>query len=176
MSWWLIRFTMAMLLANAVALGMAGAQEPASPAISTETLIETARAALAKGKVDDAAFLLEGIEAGEGDVDELDFLHGMIAMQRGDWQSAITRFRAMLIRNPDLPRPRLELARAFFNAGEDNLARHHFERVLAGNPPEAVVKNVQGFLDVIRARRRWDAHFGFAFAPDSNVTPPRPRI
>ena len=169
MSRWAIRFASVLLLAIVVALGMAGAQETASPAVSTETLIETARAALAKGEVDDAAFLLEGIEAGEGDVDELDFLHGMIAMQRGDWQAAIARFRAMLIRNPDLPRPRLELARAFFNAGEDNLARRHFERVLAGKPPEAVVKNVQSFLDVIRARRRWDAHFGLAFAPDSNV-------
>ena len=160
---------MALLLAVTVTSYIAGAQESPRPALSTEALIEAARNALAEGKVDDAAFLLEGIEAGEGDVDELDFLHGMIAMERGDWQSAIARFRAMLIRNPDLPRPRLELARAFFNAGEDNLARRHFERVLAGEPPEAVAKNVQGFLDAIRARRRWDAHFGFAFAPDSNV-------
>ena len=169
MSRWLIGFAMAMLLAVIVTSYIAEGQESPSPEISPETLIEAARNALAKGKVDDAEFLLEGIEAGEGDVDELDFLHGMIAMQRGDWQSAIARFRALLIRNPNLPRPRLELARAFFHAGEDNLARRHFERVLAGKPSEAVAKNVQSFLDVIRARRRWDAHFGFAFAPDSNV-------
>ena len=139
------------------------------PLPTAETLIETARAALAKGNLNDAELLLEGIEAEEGNVDELDFLHGMIAMQRKDWPSAIARFRAMLIRNPDLPRPRLELARAFFNAGDDKLARHHFERVLASDPPEAVAKNVQSFLDIIRARRRWDAHFGIALAPDSNV-------
>ena len=168
MSRWLTRCAIALLLAIAFVPG-AGAQEPPRPAISTETLIEAARNALAKGELDDAEFLLEGLEPGEGDVDELDFLRGMIAMQRGNWQSAIARFRAMLIRNPDLPRPRLELARAFFLEGEDNLARHHFERVLAGKPPEAVVKNVQRYLDAIRARRRWDAHFGLALAPDSNV-------
>ena len=169
MSRWLIRFAVSLLLAIIVTSSIAGAQESPRPAIPTETLIEAARAALTQGKVDDAALLLEGIEAGEGDVDELDFLQGMIAMQRGDWQAAIARFRAMLVRNPNLPRPRLELARAFFHAGEDNLARRHFERVLASEPPEAVVKNVQSFLDAIRARRRWDAHFGFALAPDSNV-------
>ncbi len=83
--------------------------------------------------------------------------------------AAIAALRLILIFQPELNRPRLELARAFFLKGEDKLARQHFERVLAGKPPEAVAKNVQRYLDAIRARRRWDAHFGFALAPDSNV-------
>ena len=169
MSRWIIGLAAAMLLLITIVPVTAEAQESSRPAISNETLFEAARKALDEDKLDDAEFLLEGIEAEEGNLDELDFLYGMIAMQREDWQSAIERFRAILIRHPDLPRPRLELARAFFLSGEDNLARQHFERVLASDPPETVVQNVQGFLDVIRARRRWDAHFGFALAPDSNV-------
>ena len=161
MSRWLIGFTIAMLLAVPLTsyITIAGAQESQRSAISSETLIEAAHKALAAGKLDDAETLLEGLETNEKTIDEMDFLYGMIAMQREDWPSAIARFRAILIRHPDLPRPRLELARAFFYAGDDKLARHHFELVLASNPPEAVVKNVQGFLDAIRTRRRWDAHF-----------------
>ena len=75
----------------------------------------------------------------------------------------------MLIDQPGLIRVRLELARAFFYKGEDGLSQEHFERVLAGNPPAPVVANVQRFLTLIRARRRWSMHLGFAVAPDTNI-------
>lgn len=83
--------------------------------------------------------------------------------------AAIAVFHAMLVRRPGLLRVHLELARAFFFKGEDSLAREHFETVLAGDPPPAVVANIRPFLDTIRARRAWTAHFGAALAPDSNI-------
>ncbi len=82
---------------------------------------------------------------------------------------AIAAFRAILVDHPELVRVRLELARAFFLKEEDALARRHFEQVLAGRPPEAVVANIVRFLRTMRARRRWEAHFGAAIAPDSNL-------
>ena len=82
---------------------------------------------------------------------------------------AIAIFHAMLVANPGLVRVRLELARAFFLKGEDELATRHFEAVLAGNPPEAVAANVRRFLDEIRARKRWTYRAGFALAPDTNI-------
>ena len=82
---------------------------------------------------------------------------------------AIATFRKMLIANPRLVRVRLELARAFFLKGEDGLARQHFERVLAGNPPAGVALNVNRFLGQIRARKRWSMRVGFALAPDTNL-------
>ena len=84
-------------------------------------------------------------------------------------EGAIAAFRTMLIDKPGLVRVRLELARAFFYKGEDGLAREHFERVLAGNPPAPVVANVQRFLSQIRGRRRWNMHVGFAVAPNTNI-------
>ena len=78
-------------------------------------------------------------------------------------------FRVILINQPEIVRLRLELARAFFLKGEDSLSQRHFERVLAGNPPEPVVANVRLFLNQIRARRRWGMHLGAALAPDSNI-------
>ncbi len=82
---------------------------------------------------------------------------------------AIEAFRSILVDRPELVRVRLELARAFFHKEEDSLARRHFEQVLAGDVPDAVANNVQLFLDIMRARRRWEAHFGAAVAPDSNL-------
>ena len=82
---------------------------------------------------------------------------------------AIAVLRRMLVDRPDLVRVRLELARAFFLKGEDGLARRHFERVLAGKPPAAVALNVNRFLNIMRARKRWSVRVGAALAPDSNV-------
>ena len=82
---------------------------------------------------------------------------------------AITAFRAMLIAQPGLVRVRMELARAFFLKGEDQLATLHFEQVLAGKPPAPVVLNLNRFLNIMRARKRWSVRVGAALAPDSNI-------
>ena len=84
--------------------------------------------------------------------------------------AAVTALRKMLVAQPGLVRARLELARAFFLKGEDGLAREHFERVLAGNPPAAVALNVNRFLAEIRTRKRWSVRVGAALAPDSNIS------
>ena len=82
---------------------------------------------------------------------------------------SIASFRSILIDNPELVRVHLELARAFFLQREDGLAREHFERVLAGEVPDVVAANVHEFLSIMRARRRWNMHFGFALQPDTNI-------
>ncbi len=66
-------------------------------------------------------------------------------------------------------RVRLELASAFFLQQEDDLARDQFERVLASQPPAAVVSNVQRFLSAMRARRRWSGYVSVALAQDTNI-------
>ena len=82
---------------------------------------------------------------------------------------AIAALRRVLISRPGLVRVRLELARAFFLKREDDLARRHFERVLAGKPPPNVAANVGRFLAEIGARRRWSFNLGASLAPDSNI-------
>ena len=117
--------------------------------------------------------------------DEVDpnalFLYGLASLeasQRPDrtdedreilLNEAIAAFHAMLVEAPGLVRVRLELARAFFLKGEDDLARRHFEAVLAGDAPEPVVANVRNFLAAIEARDRWSFNLGAALAPDSNI-------
>ena len=83
---------------------------------------------------------------------------------------AIATFRRILLDRPDLVRVRLDLARAFFLTGDDELAKAHFEHVLAeGNLPEPVAANVRRFLDQIRAQTNWTMYLGGALAPDSNI-------
>ena len=88
----------------------------------------------------------------------------------GRLDAAIAAFHSILVEQPGLVRVRLELARAFFLAREDSLARRHFETVLAGDIPKPVAANVRRFLNAIRARKQWSARFGMGIAPDSNIT------
>ena len=148
--------------------GAARAEEPARP--GAQALLEAARAAMAAGKPDDAALLLEGVERGEGGIDDLDFLHGSVAMARGDWEAAIERFRAMLSRDPTLLRVRLDLALAYFQAGEDGRAAYHFRQALAAKElPPAVRANALTYLELIRRRRSWSVTGSLAVAPDTNI-------
>ena len=161
---------LALLLVPAVAAEEAATQAPQRPMVSAETLIETARAALAKGALEDAEFLLEGVEPGEGNIDDLDFLHGTIALARQNWEDAIARFRAMLARNPDLPRVRLDLAFAYFQAQEDSNAAYHFRLALGDTTLPSVVRaRALAFLDEIRRRKSWSITGSVALAPDSNI-------
>ena len=157
-------------LASAVTPDPVGAQETPRTELSAETLIEAARAALAKGELEDAEFLLGGIKPGDGNIDDLDFLYGLIAMARKDWQTAIARFRAMLIRDPTLPRVRLDLALAYFQASQDGSAAYHFRQALGDDSlPPAARARVLSFLDAIRRRRSWSLNGGIALVPDDNI-------
>lgn len=82
---------------------------------------------------------------------------------------AEAHLHAVLVENPDWPLARLALARVYFLQGKDTLAREHFERVLAADPPPQVIANINRYLQAIRARRKWSGHVGFAIAPDTNI-------
>ena len=91
-------------------------------------------------------------------------------MAREDWQTAIARFRAMLIRDPALPRVRLDLALAYFRAEEDSSAAHHFRQALGDQDlPPVVRARALAFLDAIRRRKTWSVSASAALAPDSNI-------
>lgn len=78
------------------------------------------------------------------------FLSGALYVQRGRHAEAAEEFRLVLAKDPSLVRPRLELARALFMAGDYDAARYHFEQTLAAPLPETVKGNVLSFLQRIR--------------------------
>ncbi len=164
------------LLFSEAAIGSDTGPGPASTADVPE-----ARALIDNGRFDAALTVLRPLAKVHPGRADILFLQGLAAAQASqrpgiaeeDWKAlldeAILALRAILVDEPALARPRLELARAFFLKGEDGLARDHFERVLAGEPPAPVIANIQGFLYQIRARRRWSMYFGTAVAPSTNI-------
>ena len=161
------------------ATGETGASS--TPELSATARVADARALVDRGQFTEALDLLRPLIRGRPAKPDTVFLYGLAAVgaaQRPGMaqayresllDEAIAAFRAMLVDRPELVRVRLELGRAFFLKGQDGLSRRHFEQVLAGNPPQPVVYNVNRFLSQIRARRRWDMHAGFSLAPDTNI-------
>ncbi len=169
----------------AIATGLLLAVPASGPATATSPTpaagLAEAQALVQQGRFDEALAMLRPLVRGKTVPANVLFYVGLAAVgasrkpglsgERRDTllDEAIAAFRAMLVRRPDIVRVRLELARAFFLKREDSLAREHFERVLAGKPPPAVVANVNRYLGAIRARKRWSVRVGMALAPDSNL-------
>ena len=158
---------------------MPAAAEDAASAEAAAAMAE-ARTLLGARRFDEALAVLRPLTQGDQVYAEVMFLFGVAAVEASRHQpdeakrealldEAIAALHAMLTARPELVRVRLELARAFFYKEEDSLARRHFERVLAGDVPDAVKANVQRFLSQIRARRRWTAYLGASLVPDTNI-------
>ena len=155
----------------------AGAQPPAAPTGG----LKEAQALNKAGRFGEALAILRPLASASPRHPNIRFLVGIAAIgasqKRGVSEDrrdelldeAIAALRGMLVRRPDLVRVRLELARAFFLKGEDQVARRHFEQVLADKPPAAVALNVNRFLNIMRARKRWSLRVGAALLPDSNI-------
>lgn len=152
----------------------------AEDTLSPEAAVAEARALVGARRFDEALAVLRPLTEGDEVYAEVMFLFGLAAIEASRHQpdeakrealldEAVAALHAMLTGRPELVRVRLELARAFFYKEEDSLARRHFERVLAGDVPDAVKANVQRFLSQIRARRRWTAYLGASLAPDTNI-------
>ena len=167
-------------LLAALLLFIIPAMAAADSHLSSDPQVVHARVMVMNKHFETALELLRALDRDHPDRVEILFLTGMAAMGEAEAREdeaereilldgAIAALRTVLIDNPGLVRVRLELARAFFLKGEDDLARAHFERVLAGGPAPPVVANIQRILLQIRQRKRWSFRAGAAIAPDSNI-------
>ncbi len=85
------------------------------------------------------------------------------------FQKAISLYIQILNRQPDLPRVRLELARAYFLNQEYEDAQLQFELVKGGNLPPTVLEKIDFYLTLIRRKKDWNFDFSMALVPDSNI-------
>jgi hypothetical protein len=91
-----------------------------------------------------------------------------IAVEQKDYDTAISFYRRILVREPASERVRLDLARAFFLKGDYDNADRQFRFARAGDIDDAVKANVDHFLAAINRLRQWTLNFSFALAPVTN--------
>lgn len=89
----------------------------------------------------------------EGDA-TFDFNYGFSAAQTGHFYEALFPFERLVAEYPDVPRYRLELARAYFQLGNPDAAEEQFLLVKASNPPSQVSATIDGFLKKIAEEKQ----------------------
>lgn len=143
-----------LLLLAALQPAALGAMEPSEDIVQATRLFE-------QGRFQEAAPLIARLRSVPDPSLQVLFLAGALYLVQGRYQEAAEEFRLMLARDPSLVRPRLELARALFLAGDYQTARYHFEQVLASPLPPRVQSNILNFISLIREQLP-----GFAFSLD----------
>lgn len=166
--------TIALSLAACFLSPFAVAQDVKPSAVSAKpsSSLAARKRAVALMNTGKFAEALQGLKAIQADFpadQDIRFLIGQCALEANQPAEAIRQFEAMLAADANLPRVRLELARAYTAQRDFSRAREQFTLVMASNPPPTVGDNVQKFLDMIDAQRPWSARISLAFVHDSNV-------
>jgi len=147
---WMPVFHFLFALTAALTLLMAGIH----PAHAQQAEIQRADRLFKEGKAAEAFAILEPLEsANAGDV-QFDYLLGIAALDAGKPDRASIAFERVLAMDPDFAGARLDLGRAYFAMGSDDLAKEEFENVAKVNPPENVKLIVAKYLEAIEARKK----------------------
>lgn len=121
---------------------------------SLDDLLRKADELMRNGKPAEVYALLEPAEEEYSGELGFDYLLGVAALDSGKPDRATIAFERILVVDPNFAGARLDLARAYFMMGSDDLAQKEFETVLTQSPPPPVVEIVQRFLTGIEERRR----------------------
>jgi len=155
--------TVTMLCATVVVAGDGGEASPPNDIKSEATSI------LDAGNPEEAYRLLAAHLDDHRDDAEYRFLIGMAAMETGRPGVAADHFEAALERNPDLPRVRLELARAYEAVNRNDKAKVEFARVLEMQPPPQVRNNIEQYQSYVNKKKNWQVRIAVGYLYDDNV-------
>jgi tetratricopeptide (TPR) repeat protein len=125
----------------------------------------------AAGNTKDAATLYEQLRQSANMAlrHEAAFQLAGIFMFEGRYREAALLYLDILNQAPNLPRVRLELARAYFMNKDYEDAQLQFELVKGGGLPPEVLDKVDHFLALSRRRKDWAFNFNLALVPDTNL-------
>ncbi len=118
----------------------------------TRTLLQSAEAQIAAGDADAAYSLLQANEPELAGNAYFDYLLGMSALDSGRHGEAIFALRRCVAVVPAFAGARMELARAYFEASNPELARPLFVALLNESPPPGVRIIIQQYIDAIDQR------------------------
>lgn len=155
--------------------GVAASQsESATPAAPTPLSINEQMTALIADHQYGEAYrmAIDHLQQMEGDP-VFDFNYGFSAAQNGFFNEALFPFERLVEQYPDVPRYRLELARAYFNLGNPEAAEEQFLIVKAGNPPANVAATIETFLAKINEQKQmirpvWNGYVTVSGGYDTN--------
>ncbi len=119
-----------------------------------DELIDAAQRLITEGKAAAAyALLIPQLEQRAGDP-EYDLLLGIAAVDSGQPTQAVFALERVLAIDPNNERARLELARAYFEAGENEASREEFNYVKSRQGSAELAKTIETYLTEIDTRIR----------------------
>lgn len=142
--------------------------------VRADDLLQHAEQLLAGKKAAEAYDLLIAEAQQRAGSPDFDLLLGMAALDAGHPTQAVFALERVLAVEPDNARARAELARAYFQMGENEAAKQEFTTVRQQTLPPELTKAVDSYLSAIEgrfasARTRIDVFIEGAAGYDSNV-------
>lgn len=139
-----------------------------------QSLLGTAKQLVLAARFDEAFTLLQPHELQLAGNPDYDYLFGTAAVDSGRADLAIFALERVLEEKPSFAGARLELARAYFDIGDAETARYHFDYLQGQNPPPNVQAAITSYLRAIDRvagayRPIHLPHFAAGFGYDTNA-------
>lgn len=121
-----------------------------------------------------ALHLLQPLESAHAGEDRFDYLLGTALLLSGKPDSASLALERVVAVNPAHAAAHMELGRAYFMMGSDDLAAQEFDAALRLSPPDSARAIIARYQAQIAERHRkprirWNAHVDAAIGYDSNI-------
>jgi tetratricopeptide (TPR) repeat protein len=139
-----------------------------------QQLLVAAQGMINGGKPLDALDLLSPYEFEYAGEKEYDYLLGLSLLDSGQASQSVFAFQRVLAIDPNFAGARMELARAYFDMSEFELARAEFTTLQTLSPPANVQSTIDKYLAAIRNRtlrnkRGFSGYLQFGAGNDSNA-------
>lgn len=144
------------------------------PAVSAQDPVLDQALSLIKSQEYKKAYeLLEPLESERAGEVNFDYLFGLAAIDSGNVTRGVFALERVLAIQPNHAQARAEIARAYFQLGENETAKLEFQHVLDQSPPENAKEAIDRFLSAIDKNlglaTRYRAFIDFGIGHDTNV-------